>query len=146
MKHVDAINPNLEEHVKAAEPERRLPLSYYLDNFELAVRTVLLRDTRFFNKAENQRLKSFRSLPLAQRRMLVRIFARKTGWHRVSTLLYDEIPDPETVYDRLVEDSFLSTHTVIGSNKLLQNLFNFFNLLVIAELCQLLCGDFEVIN
>ena len=53
---------------------------------------------------------------------------------------------PQAVFENLVEDSFLSTHTVVSSNKLLQNLFDFFNLLAITELGQLLCGDPEVIN
>lgn len=86
---------------------RRLEVGYYLDNFELALKTVLRRDADLFDPDEKNRLSAFETTDLSGRRLLVRLFARRSGWHRVSMLKYEEIPDCEKICNLLSQSGLL---------------------------------------
>ncbi|MDP6414784.1 MAG: VRR-NUC domain-containing protein [Gammaproteobacteria bacterium] len=100
----------------------RLPVGYYLANFELALDTVLQRDATLFDNRETNRFEIFRSTPLVARRLAVRLFTRLPGWHRVSQLNYDEIPDTRGVCELLRERDLLLAYD--GSGDMLSEISN----------------------
>ena len=102
---------SIESHsaLEGSQAERRLEIGYYLDNFELALKTVLRRDSDLFDVDERNRLSLFETTDLSGRRLLVMLFARRPGWHRVSLLKYEEIPDCEKVCLRLSQIGLLDS-------------------------------------
>ena len=94
----------------AVPAEPRLPVGYYLDNFELALKTVLQRDRKLFDKDEIHRLALFGEALVLERRLIVRLFTRRPGWHRTAALTYEEIPDTPDLCRSLTAQGLLEIY------------------------------------
>ena len=97
--------PVSEAHPPQGSP--KLPVGYYLDNFESILSLVLQRDTSLFTEEEYAILASFSLLPLDQRRLYVRLLGRSGPWIRRSSLRYPEIFNPEPALQGLAESGWL---------------------------------------
>ncbi len=103
-----AESPEIQAGDTNALPDnRRLPIGYYLDNFERILSLVLQRDTALFSEDEHRILASFALLPLDQRRLYVRLLGRNGNWIRRSTLRYPEIFNPEPALSGLAQSGWI---------------------------------------
>jgi hypothetical protein len=80
--------------LQPALPRQPLPEGYYLQDFERLRDTVLEHDCALLAPEEHSLLERFAGLPLAARRLALRLQNRRPGWHRLSRLDYAEIGDP----------------------------------------------------
>ena len=88
-----------------AEPGR-LPEGYYLDNFETVLRDVRGRYGDLLLPRERERIDTFLALPLAARRIYVRMLTRRGPWFRRDRLRYPEVPDLEAALADLAGAGF----------------------------------------
>lgn len=73
------------------EEVRPLPTGYYLRNFETVLTEARARYGDLLQANELDRLEAFLALPLAARRLYVRMLTRKGPWFRAEELVYREI-------------------------------------------------------
>ena len=88
-------------------PPRDLPEGYYLDNFEAVLRLVNERDRDLLSANDAAFLDDFARLPLAARRLWVRLVSRKGPVFRRDRLSYPEIPDLASAIDDAVDTGFV---------------------------------------
>ncbi|RMH19472.1 MAG: VRR-NUC domain-containing protein [Acidobacteria bacterium] len=93
---------------KSAQPgaARALPEGYYLDNLEAVVDTVLERYGDLLTAAEQDFVADFRALPLACRRLWVRLVSRRGPCLRRDALSYPEIPHLDRALTELEQRGF----------------------------------------
>jgi len=100
------------------DPQPPLPPGYYLDNFETVLRDVAGRYPDLLSPGEAGRLERFLALPLAARRLLVRMWTRQGPWFRPETLAYPEIADPPGALATLVGQGFCAGAGQAGPEQL----------------------------
>jgi len=69
--------------------------------------TVLERDARLFSPGERRCLRGINRLPRESALLLARLFTRKAGWIRQSTLNYPECPKPAACLDVLRQSEWI---------------------------------------
>lgn len=88
-----------------APPPRRLPIGYYLENFETLLADVEGRYSDLLTPAELGFLIEFRALSENARRLYTRLLSRRGPWFRSDRLRYAEIQSA-TAADELVAAGF----------------------------------------
>ena len=95
------------------ETNRRLPVGYYLLNFETVLREVRLRYEDLLHAEELRQLEAFLALPLDARRLYVRMLARKGPWFREDELDYGEIRNVGEVIRTLCSTGFCADRATL---------------------------------
>lgn len=86
-----------------APPEgRRLPIGYYLDNFERLLATVEGRDADLLLDEDRVVIAAFKAASLGARRLYVRLASRRGPWFRTDRLDYPEIPELDAAVAELL--------------------------------------------
>lgn len=94
--------------LEPAPRPRRLPVGYYLDNFETLLAEVEGQYAHLLTPAELGFLVEFRSLSQDARRLYTRLLSRRGPWFRRDRFRYAEI-DSETASDELLAAGFAAT-------------------------------------
>ena len=88
-------------------PERRLPIGYYVDNFEIVLKTATEHYDDLLSTAEWAFFHGFFALSPASKRLYVRLISRKGPLFRRDRLDYPEIPELDAAAAELVTTGFL---------------------------------------
>ncbi len=85
---------------------RPLPEGYYLDNFEVVLRTVAEYDDDLLKPEEWRFLEAFRALSEGARRLYVRLLSRKGPIFRRDRIAYREVPSIDAALCELIAAGF----------------------------------------
>ena len=99
--------PALSPAPSPAPPPPPLSPTYYLDNFEELLRTVVSRYDDLLNDREIGFVDELGALSIGARCLWVRLLSRRGPLYRRDRLAYDEVPDLESAVDELLAAGFL---------------------------------------
>jgi hypothetical protein len=88
------------------DAQPKLPVGYYLDNFQAVLQDVAARYGDLLHPEERARLDAFQQLPEGAQRLYVRMLTREGPWFRPEKLDYPDIPDGPGALAALLEHGF----------------------------------------
>lgn len=92
---------------------RRLPIGYYLLNFETVLHEVRSRYEDLLHEDELKLMEAFLGLPVNARRLHVRMLTRKGPWFREDDLNYGEIRNPREALETLCAAGFCENRATV---------------------------------
>lgn len=100
-------------------PQRRLPVGYYLDNFETVLRTARERYAELLTAPEHELFAEFHALSIDARRLYVRLLSRKGPVFRRDRLDYPEIAGVGAACEELEDAGFADRADDLAAGALL---------------------------